>query len=117
MAAAVIGVAASAKRCHLPLDPPFPGHPVPGKTVVAEAPRDFSAVDTWSNEYVCILTVGHDFHVDPPSIVSSEGSHVLVGALGIGSNCDCLSRSLLQVCLTEAGVPLANSFVLFVDDL
>ena len=103
MATAVIGVAASAERCHLPLDPSFPGHPVPGKTIVAEAPRDFSAVDAWSYECACIFTVGHDFHVDCASIVSSDRSHVVVGALGVEIKCDCLSRSLLRSSPTEAG--------------
>ena len=97
MATAMICVTADAERCHLPLGPPFTGHPIPGQTVVAETPCDFPAVNTWSIEDVRIITVGHDFHGDSPVIVGCKGSHMLMGALGLGGNCRSLSQSLLQV--------------------
>ena len=110
MAASMLGIAASAKRCQLPLHPPFSGHPVLGEAIVTEAPGDLPTVNAWPDECSCILTVGHDFQTDCARIFSSDGSHVVVGALGVKVECDYLSRSLLRCCLTGAGAPLAVSF-------
>ena len=110
MASAVLGIAASAKRCQLPLHPLFFGHPVLGETIVTEAPGDLSTVYAWPDECGCILTVGHDFQTDGARIFSRDGSHVVVGVLGAEVKCDYLSRSQLRCCLVEKGALLAVSF-------